>query len=82
MRVVGLPIRYTRRQMYGIAFEWDTGKDSANQRKHNVGFAEASTVFGDALSVTISEVEVIDEERHVIVGDVRQGESAGGGSYY
>jgi uncharacterized DUF497 family protein len=38
--------------MYGIAFEWDPVKDSANRRKHGVGFAEASTVFGDPLSIT------------------------------
>jgi len=55
--------------MYGIAFEWDRKKDEANQRKHGVGFAEASTVFNDALSVTVPEqVHEIDEERFVIVG--------------
>ena len=35
--------------MDGIAFEWDRKKDSANRRKHGVGFAEASTVFADPL---------------------------------
>jgi uncharacterized DUF497 family protein len=55
--------------MYGIAFEWDQGKDSANRRKHGIGFAEASTVFGDPLSVTIPDPDHAgDEERFVIVG--------------
>jgi uncharacterized DUF497 family protein len=55
--------------MYGIAFEWDPGKDSANRRKHGVGFAEASTVFGDPLSATIPDPDHAgDEERFVIAG--------------
>ena len=37
--------------MYGIAFEWDRSKDSANRRKHGVGFAEASTVFDERLVI-------------------------------
>jgi uncharacterized protein len=32
------------------------------------GFAEASTVFDDALSVTIPEGHLVDEERFVIIG--------------
>jgi uncharacterized DUF497 family protein len=55
--------------MYGIAFEWDPRKDSANRRKHGVGFAEASTVFDDPLSTTIPDPDhADDEERFVIVG--------------
>ena len=55
--------------MCGIAFEWDRGKDSANRRKHGVGFAEASTVFDDPLSIAIPDPDHdIDEERFVIVG--------------
>jgi uncharacterized DUF497 family protein len=41
--------------MAGIAFEWDPRKDAMNRRKHRVGFAEASTVFGDPLSITIPD---------------------------
>ncbi len=37
--------------MYGIAFEWDRSKDTANRRKHGVGFAEASTVFEERLVI-------------------------------
>ena len=55
--------------MCGIAFEWDRGKDSANRRKHGIGFAEASTVFDDPLSITIPDPDhSIDEERFVIIG--------------
>jgi len=55
--------------MYGIAFEWDRRKDSANQRKHRVGFAEATTVFDDPLSVTIPDPDdTAGDERFVIIG--------------
>jgi uncharacterized protein len=53
----------------GAAFEWDPKKDSVNLHKHGVGFAEASTVFGDPVSVTIPDPDhAIDEERFVIIG--------------
>jgi uncharacterized DUF497 family protein len=55
--------------MYGIPFEWDPEKDSANRRKHGVGFAEASTVFDDPLSITIPDPDhATGEARFVIVG--------------
>jgi uncharacterized DUF497 family protein len=44
-------------------------KDSANRRKHGVGFAEATAVFDDPLSVTIPDPDhTTDEERFVIIG--------------
>jgi hypothetical protein len=55
--------------MERITFEWDRQKDSENQRKHGVSFAEASTVFGDPLSITISDLNpAVGEERLIIVG--------------
>lgn len=55
--------------MHGIAFEWDPKKESANRHKHGVGFAEASTVFGDPLSITIPDPDhSVDERRFVIIG--------------
>jgi uncharacterized DUF497 family protein len=55
--------------MYGIAFEWDRVKDSANLRKHGVGFAEAITVFDDPLSISIPDPDhTAGEERSVIIG--------------
>jgi uncharacterized protein len=38
-----------------VWFEWDPEKDGTNQGKHGVGFAEAMTVFGDPLALTIDD---------------------------
>ncbi len=38
-----------------MEFEWDPEKDRLNQQKHGVSFAEASTVFGDALARTVPD---------------------------
>jgi len=35
-----------------LEFEWDNDKAEANLDKHGVSFQEASTVFGDDLSLT------------------------------
>ena len=59
--------------MQGLAFEWDPKKEAANRRKHNVGFADASTVFGDPLSITIPDPDhAAREERFVIIGTSRE----------
>lgn len=59
--------------MTGFAFEWDPTKANANRWKHRVGFEEASTVFGDPLSITIAEQDhEADEDRSIIVGMSRQ----------
>lgn len=53
----------------GISFEWDSRKAAANLRKHGVEFMEAVSVFGDTLSVTISDPDHSeDEQRFVIIG--------------
>ena len=55
--------------MQGLVFEWDPKKESDNRRKHGVGFGEASTVFGDPLSITISDPDHgFGESRFVIIG--------------
>jgi uncharacterized DUF497 family protein len=36
-----------------LTFEWDNNKALANLKKHGVSFEEASSVFGDTLSVTV-----------------------------
>ena len=38
-----------------MEFEWDGEKERANVEKHGVGFAEASTVFGDPFEITIPD---------------------------
>ena len=49
-----------------MRFEWDPGKAAENLAKHGVSFAEAATVFRDALSATGSDPDhSFDEERFV-----------------
>jgi hypothetical protein len=36
-------------------FEWDSNKEQSNIAKHGIDFAEASTVFGDPLELTIAD---------------------------
>jgi uncharacterized DUF497 family protein len=52
-----------------MLFEWNLAKDRQNIIKHGVTFEEASTVFHDTLSITISDpVHSEDEERFVLLG--------------
>ncbi len=53
----------------GVAFEWDENKATTNLKKHGVSFEEASTVFGDPLSLTIDDLLHSEEEdRFLILG--------------
>jgi hypothetical protein len=38
-----------------LEFEWDSRKDAVNRAKHGIGFAEAATIFGDPLELTIAD---------------------------
>lgn len=50
-------------------FEWDPQKAEQNLRKHKVSFAEAATVFGDSLGVTVSNPDHSrGEDRYITVG--------------
>ena len=52
-----------------LTFEWDSRKARSNLAKHGVGFEEASTVFGDPLSLTIPDPEhSLSEERYITMG--------------
>lgn len=52
-----------------MKFIWDSVKAAANWQKHNVGFDEASTVFGDPLAGTFpDEDHSIGEQRFITVG--------------
>lgn len=50
-------------------FEWDEEKAKANFNKHRVGFDEATTVFIDPFSITISDPEhSANEQRYIDIG--------------
>lgn len=52
-----------------LNFEWDERKAKSNLAKRSVSFAEASTVFGDPLSLTIPDpAHSQTEERFIILG--------------
>jgi hypothetical protein len=52
-----------------IRFEWDKSKAEFNKRKHGVSFDEASTAFGDTLSLTIPDPDhSIGEGRFLLLG--------------
>lgn len=52
-----------------MKFQWDPRKDAANRRKHDVGFREATTVFGDPLATTFPDMDhSFSEERFVTIG--------------
>ena len=55
--------------MSDLRFEWDTRKDSANQRKHGVSFAEAETVFVDEHALLIDDpAHSSSEDRFILLG--------------
>jgi uncharacterized DUF497 family protein len=52
-----------------VEFEWDPEKAAANVKKHGVEFAEAMTIFGDPLELTISDPDHSeDEPRFLSIG--------------
>lgn len=52
-----------------LRFRWDPRKAVGNVRKHGVTFEEATTVFGDRLSVTIADPDhSVDEQRFLLLG--------------
>ena len=53
----------------GFRFTWDPSKGRTNLEKHGVAFEEASTVFADALSLTIYDAAHSDaKDRWLIIG--------------
>ena len=53
----------------GYTFEWDPEKADGNFQKHGVSFDEASTVFGDPLSLLMPDPDhSADEQRYVVLG--------------
>jgi uncharacterized DUF497 family protein len=55
-----------------MQFEWDLFKAESNLHKHGVTFGEASTAFGDPLSITIADPSHSDDEdRFILIGQTR-----------
>ena len=52
--------------MERINFEWDENKNQINQKKHNVSFEEAETVFYDEEALVIDDPEHSEEEERFI----------------
>jgi uncharacterized protein len=56
-----------------LHFEWDEAKARSNLAKHGVNFEEASTVFGDPLSLTIPDpAHSQREDRWIVLGHSHQ----------
>ena len=52
-----------------LRFVWDRRKAAENVRKHGVSFEEASSCFGDALSISIPDPDhSVMEERQLLMG--------------
>jgi uncharacterized protein len=57
-----------------LIFEWDAEKARENEQKHGVTFLEASEVFGDDHSSSVSDPDhSVGEERYLIFGISNQG---------
>jgi uncharacterized DUF497 family protein len=53
----------------GLKFEWDPAKAAINASKHGVTFMEATSAFGDLLSLTIPDPEHSQAEtRYLLIG--------------
>lgn len=52
-----------------MRFSWDDPKASANERKHGVSFAEATTALEDPMAVTFPDDDHShDEQRFLTIG--------------
>ncbi len=53
-----------------LLFQWDPNKARANERKHGISFNEASSAFGDPLSLTIYDPDHSrHEKRYILIGE-------------
>lgn len=52
-----------------LHFEWDETKDQTNQKKHNIPFAEAVSVFHDPSYLSMFDPDhSLDEDRWISIG--------------
>ena len=57
-----------------LRFEWDEEKSKTNFKKHRVSFDEATTVFLDHFSITISDPDhSVEEQRYIDIGSSDNG---------
>lgn len=57
-----------------LNFEWDEEKAKTNLKNHRVSFDEATTVFSDLFSITISDPDhSADEQRYIDIGSSDRG---------
>ena len=49
-----------------LEFEWAPAKAESNSKEHGVSFDDATTVFRDTLSITISDPDHSDSENRFI----------------
>jgi len=57
-----------------MRFSWDPNKERRNRSLHGVGFQEATTVFGDALAITVIDPDhSLGEERFITIGQASFG---------
>ena len=57
-----------------LTLEWDANKARANLARHTVSFQEATTVFGDPVSLTIPDpAHSQAESRFIVLGRSHQG---------
>ena len=57
-----------------MQFEWDDNKAKSNQKKHQISFEEATTVWTDTLALIAPDPEhSLTEEREWIIGESYQG---------
>ena len=58
-----------------MRLSWDPKKERRNRSTHGVGFQEATTLFGDALAVTVTDPDhSLGEERFITVGQSSSGQ--------
>ena len=52
-----------------LVFEWDQKKSEENEKKHDITFEEAKTVFNDPFAITIDDPDHSDDEyRYIDIG--------------
>ncbi len=52
-----------------MRFEWDLAKDTANQRKHGIGFREAAEIFRGFVVIAEDKRRDYGEQRFIALGE-------------